>query len=116
MRKVSIVLVVLLVFAVTAFAEVQIGANYHITGCHKGQLLMSTVYMWSEPGGLSNGGRIIGKVSGDGADQGLKCQGAIVTILDSEYGNNKRLYHKIKTILNRKVGWVSYFFIGKRIE
>lgn len=116
MRKVSLFLVVLLVFAGTAFAEVQIGANYHITGCHKGRLLMATVYMWSEPGGLSNGGRIIGNVSGDRADQGLKCQGTMVKILDSEYGNNKRLYYKIKTILNRKVGWVSYFFIGKRIK
>jgi hypothetical protein len=100
-------LVGLLAISGTALA-VDIGSTYHITGCTDGELLMPVVYMWSQPGRLLWRSRVIGKLSGDGrADQGLKCQGSIVKVLDI-----KVKYVKVKS-LDGKVGWVRNFFIGR---
>ena len=109
MRKLIclVMLVGLLAFGATALA-VDIGSTYHITGCVNGELLLPVVHMWSKPGGIINGAQIIGKLSGGGrADQGLKCQGSIVKILDI-----KDKYVKVKS-LSRDVGWLRNFFIGR---
>ena len=87
----------LLAFGATALA-VDIGSTYHITGCENGELIVPIVHLWSKPGGIINGARVIGKLSGDGrADQGLKCQGSIVKILDMKIVED-RVFYKIKTL------------------
>jgi hypothetical protein len=36
------------------------GDLFHITGCENGELVVPTVYLWSKPGGATNGAKVVG--------------------------------------------------------
>ena len=109
MTKVFLLLIVLLAFSSIAFADdIQLGANYHITGCENGELLVPIVHMWEKAGHS----HIVGMLSATSNSD--KCQGSIVKVLDAKVANG-RLRYKVKSLVNRKVvGWVSHFFIGEK--
>ena len=109
LKKVIIVSLLIFIFSSPVLA-IDIGKKYHITGCENGQLMVPVVNMWSKPGGIAAGARVVGKLSGDGrADQGLQCQGAVVEILDIQ-GH----FIQIQSVVNGNVGWVTKPFIGRR--
>lgn len=96
--------------------ELKVGDLFHITGCENKQLMVPVVSMWDKPGGQLEGARVVGKLSGNGRrDQGLKCQGAIVRLLEKE-NINGRVFLRIKSIVNSSVGWITDSFIGKKFS
>jgi hypothetical protein len=113
MKKISLFLVsfILLLATNTSANNILVGKKYHITGCENGTLYVPVVHMWDKPcgGGCA---KVIGKLSGDGReDLGLKCQGAVVEVLQKK-GN----WIKIKSVINHKEGWVQKVFIGRRAK
>jgi len=97
-------------------SEVKPGDSFHVTGCENGKLLLPIVNMWSKPGGIGAGAKVIGKLSGDGrADQGLKCQGTVVKLLKRK-SINGRAFFKIKSVVNSKVGWIADSFVGRKTK
>ena len=94
MKKIISCFIVVILLALVnsaAASEIKIGDLFHIIGCENGELLVPRVNMWSRPGGIGAGAKVIGKLSGDGrADQGLKCQGAIVELLERKSIDLKR--------------------------
>lgn len=93
--------------------DVKVGDRFHITGCENGELLVPVVNMWSKP---NNAADIIGILSGDGReDKGLKCQGAIVELLEITKVNGRN-FLKIKSVVNLKEGWITDSFVGKKIK
>lgn len=109
MRYIMITIFVLglLAFGSTAIAA-DMGEKYHITGCEDGELLVPIVHLWERAGPS----HIVGKL--EGTSKYNKCQGEIVKVLDVTTYNG-RVRYKIKTSYGT-VGWVSYFFIGRRAE
>ncbi len=111
MKKVIVIVLLFLVIPVVALG-VEIGDRFHVTGCKDGELLVPIVNLWSEP----DGGIVIGKLSGHGrADQGLKCQGSVVKLLEIKIVNNK-VYLKIIAIVNPTIGWITDSFVGRKNE
>lgn len=90
---------------------IEVGKKYHITGCENGTLYVPIVNMWSKPCPPPCS-RVTGRLSGDGReDKGLKCQGAIIEVLQT-YGN----WIKVKSVVNNSEGWIQNEFIGRRIK
>lgn len=93
--------------------EVKANDLFHITGCENGILQLPIINMWSKPGGIIAGARVVGKLSGDGRkDQGLKCQGSVVRALEIKQVRG-RTFLKIKSVVNSKIGWITDSFVGK---
>lgn len=91
------------------------GDRFHITGCENGRLYVPIVNQWDRPGGLVAGARVTGRLAGDGRlDQNLKCQGAIVELLDTTELDGK-VYLKVQSVVNGKVGWITDSFVGRVI-
>ncbi len=112
MKKLFCLIIYLGILALASSAmAADIGSSYHITGCENGTLLVPIVHMWEK---ANRPCHVVGKLSG--TSQSDKCHGAIVNILDKKVDNNGRLRYKIKSIVNGNVGWVSYFFVGKKVE
>jgi len=111
------ILLLLLVLSSPANAlELKRGDLFHITGCENGELALPVVRMWSKPGGIVVGAKVVGKLSGDGrADQGLKCQGAVVKLLEIKKISG-RTFLKIKSVVNSKIGWLTDSFVGKKFN
>ena len=101
MKKIKFCFIVVILLALVnsvSALEIKPGDLFHITGCENGELVVPIVNMWSEPGGIGAGAKVVGKLSGDGrADQGLECQGAMVELLE------KTKYQR-QNILESKVG------------
>lgn len=88
----------------------------HITGCENGELMVPVVRLWSKPGGLAEGARPVGQLSGDGReDRGLKCQGAVVFIRDSRVVSGRQFY-KVETVVGSQTGWLTDSFIGRTFD
>ena len=96
---------------------VHFGELFHITGCENGRTdrpIVSEVNLWFNP--QVGMGRVVGQLSGDGrADQGLRCQGAIVRLQDS-YDYKGRIALKVESIVNGQVGWLLDSFVGKAVS
>ncbi len=108
-------MVLILISSVEA-REVKSGDLFHVTGCENGELLVPVVNMWSKPGGFLTGAKVVGKLSGDGReDQGLKCQGAVVRTLEIRKFKG-RIFLKIKSVVNSKIGWITDSFVGKKFS
>lgn len=111
----SIILLFSLVNPAAAL-DIKVGDRFHITGCEKGELMVPVVNMWNKPGGAIKGAKVIGKLSGDGReDQGLKCQGAIVELLEIKNVDD-RIFLKVKSVVNSKVGWITDSFVGRKTK
>lgn len=111
----SVILLLALVKPVAA-SDIKVGDRFHITGCENGELMVPVVNMWDKPGGLIEGAKVVGKLSGDGReDQGLKCQGAIVELLEIKNVDG-RIFLKIKSVVNSKVGWITDSFVGRKVK
>jgi len=96
--------------------QVQPSELFHITGCENGELVVPVVKMWSKPGGIIAGARVVGKMSGDGRkDQGLKCQGTVVRVLEIK-SIEGRTFLRIRTVVNSKTGWISDSFVGRKFN
>ena len=66
----SVILLLALVKPVAAL-DIKVGDRFHITGCENGELMVPVVNMWDRPGGQFAGGKVVGKLSGNGReDQG----------------------------------------------
>lgn len=69
--------------------------------------------MWNKP---NNAAKKIGILSGYGRiDQGLKCQGSIVELLEVKNVNGRN-FLKIKSVVNSEEGWIADSFVGKKIK
>ncbi len=103
MFKYLIILVLFLQFSTNIYAkqyDLKPSDLFHITGYENGELVTPIVNLWSKPGGLVSGAKVIGKLSGDGrADQGLKGQGSVVKLLEIKKVNG-RIFLKIKTVVS----------------
>lgn len=95
---------------------VKVGDKIHITGCENGQLMLPVINMWSKPGGIASGATVVGKLSGDGrADQGLKCQGSVVKVIEVKKTGG-RVFLKVQSVVNSKTGWITDSFVGRKVE
>ncbi len=109
------VVLLIVIYPIISRAATEIGDKIHITGCENGVLQIPVVNMWSKPGGILAGAKVVGQLSGDGrADQGLKCQGAVVIIKDKQVVSG-RTHYRVETIYG-KVGWVTDSFIGRKAK
>ena len=114
MKRLIIMLCFVLLSLTYSSSALEVGEKFHITGCENGELMVPVVNLWSKPGGIINGAKVIGKLSGDGRPElGLKCQGSIVELLEIKQVDGKT-YLKIKTIYS-DVGWVTDLFLGKKV-
>ena len=96
--------------------DIKAGDRFHVTGCENGVLMVPVVNMWDKPGGAIKGAKVIGKLSGEGReDQGLKCQGAIVELLEIKNFDG-RVFLKVKSVVNFKVGWITDSFVGRKTK
>ncbi|MEE8190159.1 MAG: hypothetical protein V3T79_01025 [Candidatus Scalindua sediminis] len=71
MKKYFIYLIPFMVLILISSAEaweVKSGDLFHITGCENGELFVPIVNMWSKPGGLVAGAKVVGKLSGNGRE------------------------------------------------
>ncbi len=90
----------------------QVGDRVHITGCENGELVLPVVNLWDSPSMT----RILGQVSGDGrADQGLKCQGAVVIVREVRQARG-RTFVRVETVVESQIGWVTSLFIGRKFD
>jgi len=88
---------------------IRIGDAFHVTGCENGRLELSVVNLWES----SDFRRVIGRLSGDGrADQGLSCQGAVVT-LRNVVERDRRQILQVQSVVNGTVGWFTDSFVGR---
>jgi len=111
----SIILLFSLVNTVSAL-DIKVDDRFHVTGCENGELMVPVVNMWDKPGGAIKGAKVVGKLSGDGReDQGLKCQGAIVVLLEIKNVDG-RVFLKVKSVVNSKVGWITDSFVGRKTK
>jgi len=91
-----------------AAADPRIGRRVHITGCENGELVVPVVNLWDSPART----RVVGKLSGDGrADQGLRCQGAVVIIRDV-----RDTLYQVESVVGDQIGWVTEPFIGRTFD
>ena len=110
------VILFIVIYPLISRADTEIGDKIHITGCENGVLQVPVVNMWSKPGGILAGARIIGQLSGDGrADQGLQCQGAVVTVKGTKIVSG-RTFYQIESVVNGSIGWITDSFIGKKAK
>ena len=119
MKKVEFfsIFVILMALGNSAAAlEIMVGDLFHVTGCENGELVVPVINMWSKPGGIGAGARVVGKLSGDGrGDQKSKCQGAIVELLEITNVNG-RVFLKVKPVVNSESGWITDSFVGKNVK
>ena len=114
MIKTIISVAVFLSLSTTSFAKnwmPDIGDLFHITGCEDGQLLVPVVNLWDKPGGLFDGAKVVGQLSGDGK----KCQGAVVRLLEINEVEG-RMFLKVQSIVNSNIGWITNSFVGKQFK
>lgn len=97
-------------------SDVAVGDKFHVTGCENGELMVPVVNMWSKPGGIASGAKVIGKLSGDGrSDQGLKCQGSVVKVVEVKKIGG-RTFLKVQSVVNSKTGWVTDSYVGRKVK
>ena len=96
--------------------KLQTGDRFHITGCENGELMSGVVNLWSKPGGIVAGAKVVGKLSGDGrVDQGLKCQGSVVVTKEIQNVKGQE-FIKVETIIGSQEGWITDSFSGKKFD
>ena len=69
MKKIIVFISIFCLLALSAYAgkmELNTGDLFHVTGYENGELVLPVINLWSKPGGIANGARVIGKLSGDG--------------------------------------------------
>jgi hypothetical protein len=89
-----------------------VGDRVHISGCDFGELTDPAVDLWDS----ADRTRVVGQLSGDGgADQGLRCLGAVVIIRSVDSGQPTTMY-EVETVVGNQRGWVSELFIGPTID
>ena len=87
----------------------EVGDMYHVTGCRDGEMVVVTPALWASPERL----RVVGRLAGGGpASQGMECQGAVVRVLSRSAGRNDTEVFEIRSIMNRRRGWISTEHIG----
>ncbi len=107
----SVIFLLVLVKPVAAL-DVKVGDRFHVTGCEHGELMVPVINMWDKPRGT----KVIGKLFGDGReDEGLKCQGSIVELLEIKKVDG-RTFLKIKAVVNSEIGWITDSFVGRKVK
>jgi hypothetical protein len=82
--------------------------DYYLSGCNENmELMVPTINIWSKPGGIVSGARLVGKVS---ATKYGKCRGEKFAAIAHD-----GQFFKIKTE-SGLTGWVTISLIGDKIQ
>ena len=83
---------------------------FYVSGCERGEVMLPKVNVWSQPGGIAPGVRVVGQLSGEGRPP-HKCRGAVVILL-RRLKTGGRNWVQVEAVVGGKTGWFTSLFVG----